>query len=92
MPGEPIVGWNDATNTLTVTNSTIADNSSQDEQCGPARGPGGGLSLGEGTARVGNSILAGNVETTGATTTPTNCAPGPGLTSHLTGRQHRQRR
>jgi hypothetical protein len=76
-----VFSWNDPNNTLTVENSTIADNSGQDEPSGAARGAGGGVGLGDGVARVENTILAGNVEITGGVTTPTNCAPGPGLTS-----------
>jgi len=73
---------NDPSNTLAVTNSTIASNTNQDEGPGlPARGPGAGLGLAAGTARIQNSILAGNVELTGGLTTPTNCAPGTSLTS-----------
>lgn len=76
-----VFSWNDDNNTLTITNSTIAGNFAQDESGGLARGPGGGLGLGEGIARVQNTIIADNFEKTGGVTTPTNCAPGPGLTS-----------
>jgi hypothetical protein len=76
-----VFSWNDPNDTMTVENSTIADNASQDEPSGAARGGGGGLGLGNGTGRVENTILAGNVEITGGVTTSTNCAPGPGLTS-----------
>jgi hypothetical protein len=76
-----VFSWNDPNNTLMIENSTIADNANQDESSGPARGAGGGLGLGDGIARLENTILAGNVEITGGVTTQTNCAPGPGLTS-----------
>jgi hypothetical protein len=76
-----VFSWNDPNNTMTIENSTIADNANQDEPGGAARGPGGGLGLGSGIARVRNTILAGNVEITGNTKTATNCAVGPGLTS-----------
>ena len=77
-----VFSWNDSNNTLLISNSTIADNESKDEYpFGTARGPGGGLGLGAGVARVQNSILAGNVESTGGATTPTNCARGAGLVS-----------
>jgi hypothetical protein len=76
-----VYSWNDPDNTMTIANSTIANNSSQDEPSGAARGPGGGLGVGEGAVRIQNSILADNVEIAAGVTTPTNCAPGPGLTS-----------
>jgi hypothetical protein len=76
-----VFSWNDPNNTMTIENSTIAGNASEDESGGAARGGGGGLGLGDGIARIRNTILAGNVEITGGVTTPTNCAPGPGLTS-----------
>ncbi len=77
-----VLSSNDPSNTLAVTNSTIAINTAQDEGPGlSARGPGAGLGLATGTARIQNSILAGNLEITAGGATPTNCAPGPGLTS-----------
>jgi hypothetical protein len=83
-----VFSWNDPNNTLTISNSTVADNITRDEPTAcplgggcHARGPGGGLGLGAGTARIRNTIIAGNVEITGGVTTATNCAPGPGLTS-----------
>lgn len=77
-----VFSWNGPSNTLAVTNSTIASNTAQDEGPGlSARGPGAGLGLATGTARIQNSILADNLEITAGAATPTNCAPGPGLTS-----------
>lgn len=76
-----VYSWNDSSNTTLIANSTIAANSNREEAGGAARGPGGGLGLGEGTVRIENSILADNVEITAGVTTPTNCAPGPGITS-----------
>jgi hypothetical protein len=80
--GGGVFSWNDPNNTMTIENSTIADNAEQDEPSGTARAPAaGGLELGAGIARIKNSIIAGNVVITGGMTTPSNCAPGPGLTS-----------
>ncbi|MGO9759922.1 MAG: choice-of-anchor Q domain-containing protein [Solirubrobacteraceae bacterium] len=76
-----IFSWNDASNTVTISNSTIAGNANQEESGQPARGLGAGLGLEAGAARVENSIIAGNVEITGGSTIPTNCRPTPGLTS-----------
>jgi hypothetical protein len=79
-----IFSWNDTNNTLTVSNSTIAGNMTKDEPGGLARLPsGGGLGVGEGTERVQNSIIAGNVDVTSGITTPSNCGPiaSGGITS-----------
>jgi hypothetical protein len=70
------------TNQITVENSTIAFNRTQEEINGPARGPGAGLALnaGEGgTAQVIGSIVADNTETLpGGAVVATNCsAPEP---------------
>ncbi len=80
--GGGIFSWGDPTNTITIENSTIAFNSTQEETGGPAREPGAGLALGStdgGTAQVVSSIIADNTETlpTGGITA-TNCsAPEP---------------
>lgn len=76
-----VFSWNDSNNTVSIVNSTIAGNAARDEPSGGPRGPGGGLGLGDGIARVRDTILAGNVEITGGMTTQSNCAPGPGITS-----------
>ena len=75
-----VYSWNDGNNTLTITNSTIADNAATAEGGGPSRGQGGGLGLGDGIARIENTILAGNFRDTPSD--QTNCQlPGPALTS-----------
>ena len=79
-----VFSWNDDNNTLTITNSTIAGNVSQDEAGFPARaGSGGGLGVGNGIVNLRNTILAGNLyETSGSPTLASNClAGGPGITS-----------
>jgi hypothetical protein len=79
-----IFSWNDDNNTLTVSNSTIAFNETTDESGGAARLPaGGGLGVGQGTERIQNSIIAGNVDVTAGHTTPANCGPitSGGITS-----------
>ena len=78
-----VFSWGDPTNTFVVNNSTIAGNSTQDEPGGGSRGGGGGLGVGEGTARVQNSIIAGNVEINAGLTTNANCGPlgSGGMTS-----------
>jgi hypothetical protein len=79
--GAGLLSWNDETNTVQIANSTIAENSNRDEPSGAARGAGAGLGLGNGIADVQNTIIADNFEETGGHTTPTNCAPGPGITA-----------
>lgn len=78
-----IYSWNDNTNTLVVTNSTIAGNATTDGPALPARDGAGGLGVDNGTEVVSNSIVAGNVHTTGGVTTPRNCGPlaSGGITS-----------
>lgn len=79
--GAGVFSWNDATNTVLIRNSTIAANTNRTEPGGAVRGPGAGLNISAGIAVVENSILAGNVEELGAGRTPTNCVPGPGITT-----------
>jgi hypothetical protein len=79
-----IFSWNDNNNTLTVSNSTIAGNKTMDEPGGGARLPaGGGLGVAQGTERIQNTIIAGNVDVTGGVTSQANCGPitGGGITS-----------
>jgi hypothetical protein len=78
-----VFSWGDSTNTFVVNNSTIAGNRTQDEPGGGSRGGGGGLGVGEGTARVQNSIIAGNVEIAAGVVTKANCGPlgSGGMTS-----------
>lgn len=78
-----IFSWNDDTNTLVVSNSTIAGNMTMDEPGGPARDSGGGLGVGQGTEVVRNSIVADNVQIKDGVTTSTNCGPiaSGGITS-----------
>jgi hypothetical protein len=70
-----VFSWGTATNTFVINNSTIAGNRTQDEPGGGSRGGGGGLGLHHGTARVENSIIAGNVEISAGVTTHANCGP-----------------
>jgi hypothetical protein len=75
-----IFTFGDPTNTLVVRNSTIAGNTSMDEPGGALRPSGGGLGSDAGSARVQNSIVAGNVAISGGVSKPTNCglsASGP---------------
>ncbi|HWX45931.1 MAG TPA: choice-of-anchor Q domain-containing protein [Solirubrobacteraceae bacterium] len=83
--GAGIFSWTDNGvadgNVVSVINSTIAYNSTQDESgtCPPAtegcaRGPGAGLLVSDGTIDIGSSILAYNSETTGGSFTATNCS------------------
>jgi hypothetical protein len=71
-------------NTLSITNSTIAGNSSQDEPGGAVRTTVGGLAVSDGTENIQNTILAGNVSITGNLTAPpgattlSNCQPAAG--------------
>ncbi len=73
-----IFSWNDPNNTVAISNSTIANNTAEDEPGGVARGPGGGLGSAAGTIEVEDSILTGNSEVTGGVTTPTNCSTSGG--------------
>jgi hypothetical protein len=60
-------------NEVSVVSSTIADNNTQQESGGSARGPGGGLLVDNGTADVADSILAFNSEAVDGFTN-SNCA------------------
>ncbi len=73
-----IFSWNDPNNTVAISSSTIANNTTKDEPGGTARGLGGGLGSATGTIVVQDSILAGNTEVTGGVTTPTNCSTSGG--------------
>jgi hypothetical protein len=81
--GGGIFSWNDPTNTIAISNSTIAGNITEDIGAYPARGPGAGLAISTGTAEVTGSVIAGNLEMTGGVTTPTNCNPGGGAIQSL---------
>ncbi len=61
-----------ATNTTTITDSTIADNNGGNRQSLPDNG--GGLYISQGTISVQNSIVAGNtVLNANGASTPSNC-------------------
>jgi Fibronectin type III domain len=75
--GAGIFSWSDAAdgNEVTIVRSTIADNTTKEEIGGPARGPGAGLLVGDGTANVAGSILVFNDEINEiGNFTATNCA------------------
>ena len=78
-----IFSWNDATNTLLVSNSTVAGNVTRDMPGGPARECCGGLGVGAGTEVVRNSIIADNVYVASGVTRKRNCGPitSGGITS-----------
>jgi PKD repeat protein len=62
--GGGIFSWSDAedSNQVTILNSTIVENTNKAEPSGPARGPGAGLLISDGSAQVANTILAFNDE------------------------------
>jgi hypothetical protein len=68
-------------NQVSIIDSTIAGNTTQEEPSGPARGAGAGLRIDDGTAYVANSILAFNREVTSEAVL-SNCA-GTGTTTSL---------
>jgi hypothetical protein len=75
--GAGIFSWSDAAdgNEVTVVGSTIANNTTKEEIGGPARGPGAGLLISDGTAGVASSILAFNNEiNANGNFTATNCS------------------
>lgn len=72
--GAGIYSWNDASNTVSITNSTIAGNTEQAEGGNAARGGGGGLGIATGTAQIENTILAANTSTVGGSAAASNCA------------------
>ena len=62
-------------NEVSVVESTIADNTTKEETGGPARGPGAGLLVSDGTADVTSSIFAFNEEINEiGNFTATNCS------------------
>jgi hypothetical protein len=87
--GAGIFSWSDEPdgNEISVVNSTIAHNSTKEETGGPARGPGAGILVTDGTSFVVNSIVAFNSESTAEEPlTYTNCSttvPG-GTTGAIT--------
>ena len=74
--GAGVFSWSDASdgNEVSITRSTIAENSTQEERSGPARGFGGGLLISDGTADVTGSILAFNSATINETFFQSNCS------------------
>ncbi len=74
--GAGIFSWSDEPvgNDVSVINSTVAKNSTQEEVGGTGRGLGGGLLITDGTADVLNSIVAYNVATVNAVFNQSNCA------------------
>ena len=79
--GAGIFSWSDAAdgNEVTIVNSTIADNTTKEEPCGEtecfARGPGAGLLVTDGTAKVAGTIFAFNEEVNAVGNfTATNCS------------------
>jgi phosphodiesterase/alkaline phosphatase D-like protein len=76
--GAGVFSWSDAVdgNEVTVTRSTIADNSTEEEGTAPARGLGGGLLISDGKADVTGSILAFNSATINGTFFQSNCSTG----------------
>ncbi len=81
--GAGIYSWNDANNTVAISNSTVADNTEQAEGGNAARGGGGGVGISTGSAQLQNTILAGNTTTAGggAGPVPSNCASPSPLTT-----------
>ncbi len=75
--GAGIFSWSDAAdgNEVSIVRSTIADNLTEEERGGSARGPGAGLLISDGTAKVAGSIVAFNDESTEGNFIATNCSP-----------------
>jgi hypothetical protein len=77
--GAGVFSWSDAedNNEVSVIDSTIAYNSTQDENCagcgGSSRGSGAGLKIDDGTAIVVGSLLAFNTYSTPEEVIPSNC-------------------
>jgi hypothetical protein len=71
-----IFSWSEpgiAANTLTIRNSTIAGNRSQDEGGAFTDRGGGGLGVSQGTEVIENSIVANNLDINAGVTTHVNC-------------------
>jgi CSLREA domain-containing protein len=64
--GGGVFSWNDAANTVVIENSTIAGNHVTDRGIG-------GLGIGDGSATVEDTIIAGNTQTTANGTVASNC-------------------
>ena len=74
--GAGVFSWSDAEdgNEVTITKSTIADNTTEAEPSGAARGLGGGLLISDGTADVSGSIVAFNSATIEEEFSQSNCS------------------
>jgi hypothetical protein len=74
--GGGVFSWSDAAdgNEVLIVNSTIANNTTQNESSGEARGPGAGLLASDGKIEAVGSIVAFNNEIAGGTFVKTNCS------------------
>ena len=83
--GAGVFSWSDEVdgNQVVIVRSTIADNTTEEEASGPARGPGAGLLVTDGTAEVVGSLFAFNGEIVGNFTTSNCSVSSPGSITSL---------